>query len=165
VTAAATAAMVRSAEGPGKERQPYEESLLAVPGYGPDTRRERGRQRYPELAAYNARPKDPVGGAAGREFVAAVAVAQAEPNVNQKEVEGLCARSSDQDRTFEREQRPLLSHRAEQAASAFIRGGWPFSPGAKVRLHNFIEDIIGSIVGDSYVEPFLELCVAKRLAA
>ena len=62
----------------------------------------------------------------------------------------------------EREQRPLLSQRAEQAARAFIRGGWPDSPGTGVRLQNFIEDIVGSIVGDDFVEPFLELCVATR---
>jgi len=29
-----------------------------------------------------------------------------------------------------------------------------------VRLQNFIEDILAMIVGDDYVEPFLELCVA-----
>ena len=119
-----------------------------------------------------------MGGAAGREFAAAVVAAQcAAPSIDpfvshspsqscpaatRKAAEALCARTSAVDLEFEREQRPLLSQRAEQAARAFIRGGWPDSPGTGVRLQNFIEDIVGSIVGDDFVEPFLELCVATR---
>lgn len=152
-TVAATSALVGGARRTG-EGQQHVESLLAVPSH----------VRDPELAAYSARPKEPVGGPAGLEFAAAVALAQAEPNISQKAVEGLCARSPAAN-LWEREQRPLLSQRAEQAATAFIRGGWPTSSGTGIRLQNFIEDIVGRIVGDNFVEPFLELCVAKRSAA
>ena len=141
------------------EGERYAESLMAVPAHGLVGRRD------PELVAYSARLKDPMGGAAGREFAAAVAAAQhTAPNIDRTAADALCARTSAVDLEFEREQRPLLAQRAKRAASAFIRGGWPTWPGTGVRLQNFIEDIVGSIVGDDYVEPFLELCVAPRSA-